>query len=119
MVSVSLHDPTTLPDADAVVVGVVPGNTGPRLARGAKPVEALMGRTLLAALRTLGATGKPDEVLKVPTLGLAPFPLVVATGLGADARSALMAHGFDGYVAKPIVPAALGRAIEAATLARR
>jgi len=88
MVSVSLHDPSTLPDADAVVVGVVPGNNGPRLARGAKPVEAVLGRTLLAALRTLGATGQPEEVLKVPTLGLAPFPLVVATGLGADARSA-------------------------------
>jgi len=87
MPNVSLSDPTAPVTADAVVVGVVPGERGPRLARGAKPVEAELGQQLSVALRALGATGRADEVLRIPTLGLAPFPLVVATGLGADARN--------------------------------
>ena len=86
MPNVSISDPTAPLTADAVVVGVVPGERGPRLARGAKPVEAELGRQLVAALRALGATGRLDEVLRIPTLGLASFPLVVATGLGDDAR---------------------------------
>jgi leucyl aminopeptidase len=51
---------------------------------GAEPVDAALGGRLLEALRTAGATGKPDEVTRIPTLGLAPFPLVVATGVGAE-----------------------------------
>ena len=88
MPSVSAVDPNAPISADAVVVGVLGGERGPRLARGAKPVEALLGRQLAAALRALGATGAADEVLRIPTLGLAPFPLVIATGLGEDPRSA-------------------------------
>ena len=88
MPSVSAVDPNAPINADAVVVGVVAGERGPRLAPGAKPVEALLGRQLTAALRALGATGAADEVLRIPTLGLAPFPLVIATGLGEDPRSA-------------------------------
>jgi Leucyl aminopeptidase len=70
--------------ADAVVVGVLKTPGGPRLAPGAEPVDAALGGRLLAALSTLGATGKPDEVIKVATLGLADVPLVVGTGLGAE-----------------------------------
>src|SRR6266496_5632071 len=71
--------------ADAtVVVGVHSGADGPRLAAGAEPVDDAMGGRLLAALVAVGATGKVDEVVKIPTLGVAPFPLVVATGLGDD-----------------------------------
>src|SRR5207247_10203100 len=44
--------------------------------------EARLGGGRLAAVRAVGATGKPDQVVKIPTLGVAPFPLVVATGLG-------------------------------------
>jgi leucyl aminopeptidase len=88
MVTVSITDPAAPIAADAVIVGVVPGDRGPRLARGAKPVEAALGKKLLAALGTLGASGKAGEVLTVPTLGLADFPLVVATGLGDDPKSA-------------------------------
>ncbi len=88
MPTVSITDPTAPVTADAVVVGTVPGARGPRLAPGAKQVEAALGRQLGAALRALGATGRADEVVRIPTLGLAPFPLVIAAGLGDDARSA-------------------------------
>jgi leucyl aminopeptidase len=88
MVSVSISDPSGPISADAVVVGVVSGTDGPRLAPGAKPVDAALGKRLDAALKTTGAVGKPDEVIKIPTLGLAPFPLVVATGLGPSTGDA-------------------------------
>ncbi len=88
MVSVSISDPSGPISADAVVVGVVAGPDGPRLAPGAKPVDAALGKRLAAALKTTGAVGKADEVTKIPTLGLAPFPLVVATGLGPSTSAA-------------------------------
>jgi leucyl aminopeptidase len=87
MVSVALTDPAAAITADAVIVGLVPGARRPWLAPGGKPVEAALGKRLLAALATLGASGKADEVWKVPTLGRAEFPLVVATGLGDDPKS--------------------------------
>ena len=80
MVTVSLAAPSELPANAAVVVGVHSGEL--RLAPGAGPVDTALGGRLLAALRAVGATGKPDQVVKIPTLGVAPFPLVVATGLG-------------------------------------
>jgi leucyl aminopeptidase len=88
MVSVSLVDTAEPVTADAVVVGLVPAPNGVKLAPGAKPVQDALGRKLLAAFTALGATGKADEVLRVPTLGLAPFPLVVGAGLGDDPRAA-------------------------------
>jgi leucyl aminopeptidase len=80
MVSVSLTASSELPANAAVLVGVHSGELS--LAPGAEPVDAALGGRLLAALRAVGATGKPDQVVKIPTLGVAPFPLVVATGLG-------------------------------------
>ena len=78
-----------IPPADAVVVGVHSAGSGVELAPGAAIVDDALGGRLVSALRAAGATGKADEVLKIPTLGLAPFPLVVATGLGArDADAA-------------------------------
>ncbi|WP_375498344.1 leucyl aminopeptidase [uncultured Jatrophihabitans sp.] len=82
--SVSVVAPTSQIRADAVVVGVHSGRDGMRVAAGAEAVDAALGGRLYEALRALGATGNVDEVLKIPTLGLADFPLVVATGLGAD-----------------------------------
>ena len=82
MPSVSIVPPTAPIRADAVVVAVRGGAGGPTLAPGAAIVDAALGTRLIAALRAAGASGRADEVTKIPTLGLADFPLVVATGLG-------------------------------------
>lgn len=82
MPKLSLVAPSAPLTADAVVVGVVEGDGGPKLAPGAEVVDTALDAKLLSALEATGATGKPDEVVKIPTLGLARFPLVVATGLG-------------------------------------
>ena len=77
--------PSTL-DVDAIVVGIVsqPGGQDPgiALAAGADGVDEAFGGRLTEALTALGATGRPGEVVKLPTLGALPAPLVVATGLG-------------------------------------
>ncbi|TAM91790.1 MAG: leucyl aminopeptidase [Jatrophihabitans sp.] len=74
--------------ADAVVVGAVRAAGGARIAPGARAVEKAMGKRLAAALATLEVTGRPDEVVRIPTLGTAPFPLLVVTGLGDDPHDA-------------------------------
>jgi leucyl aminopeptidase len=86
MPSVSVVAPDSLPNADVVVIGVHRGADGPSPAPGAQAVDAALDGRLGAALQALGATGRVDEVVKIPTLGLAEFALVVAAGLGpADA----------------------------------
>jgi leucyl aminopeptidase len=91
MPSVSLVDAAALgglaSDA-AIVVGVHSSKNGPVVAPGAAPIDEALGGRLAAALAAVGATGKADDVVKIPTLGLAPFPVVVATGLG-EANGAL------------------------------
>jgi leucyl aminopeptidase len=88
MPSVSLVDPAAPIKSDAVIVGVLQTQDGPRLAPGAQAVNRALGNRLLAALKDVGATGKPDQVVTIPTLGLADFKVVVATGLGENARDA-------------------------------
>src|SRR4051812_4775716 len=83
MPKISLVTPAAALTADAIVVAVIQDSAGPRLAAGAEAVDSALGGTLDAALKATGATGRPDEVTKIPTLGLARFPLVVATGVGA------------------------------------
>ncbi|GGM54231.1 putative cytosol aminopeptidase [Longimycelium tulufanense] len=74
-------DPAGLP-VDAVVVGTVQGPDGLELAPGAEPVDAAFGGGLLELLKLLGATGKADEVVKVPTRGAVTADVLIATGLG-------------------------------------
>ncbi|MBV9208030.1 MAG: leucyl aminopeptidase [Actinobacteria bacterium] len=62
-------------DADALVIGLFQGADGPVPAPGGE------GADVVAALTALGATGKPEEITKVPTAAL-PVPVVVAVGLG-------------------------------------
>ena len=88
MPSVSLVDPAAPLKADAVVVGVLKTDDGPRLAPGAQAVNKALGGKLLKALKDLGATGAPEQVHTLPTLGLADFPVVIAAGLGENARDA-------------------------------
>ncbi|MBW8480819.1 leucyl aminopeptidase [Actinomadura parmotrematis] len=71
-------------DADAIVIGVVPGPEGAVPAAGADGVDQALGGTLAASLAALGATGKAGEVVKLPTLGALPAKVVVAAGLGAE-----------------------------------
>jgi leucyl aminopeptidase len=90
-VSTDLHiasgSPSTA-DADAVVVGLLPAageESTPRLAPGADEVAEAFGEGdggLAAMLAVAGATGKAEEVVKVPTRGSITAPLLVAVGLG-------------------------------------
>lgn len=82
MPKISLVDAGSSIGDEAVIVGVHSSADGPVLAAGAEAVDAALEGRLVAALKAAGATGKPDEVTKIPTLGLAPFPVVAATGLG-------------------------------------
>ncbi|HYF74014.1 MAG TPA: leucyl aminopeptidase [Nocardioides sp.] len=81
--------------SEAVVVGVVQGAKGPTLAEGGEDVAAAYGRKLRPLLATLGVKGKAGEVVKVPTAGALPTPLLVLVGLGetADADAVRRAAG--------------------------
>jgi leucyl aminopeptidase len=71
--------------ADAVIIGVVPGPDGPVLAPGAQDVDTALGGTLAATLAALGATGAPDEITKIASGGALPAAVIVAAGLGPAA----------------------------------
>jgi leucyl aminopeptidase len=72
----------TTATVDALVVGTVCGEGGPQLLPGNEEVDAAFGGALVDLLVVLGARGKADEVIKVPTRGIISAPLLVATGLG-------------------------------------
>jgi leucyl aminopeptidase len=69
-------------DADALVIGVFQGLDGPVPALDIDDVD------LMAALTALGAVGKPEEVIKIPTAGHLATPVIAAVGLGPDPRGA-------------------------------
>jgi leucyl aminopeptidase len=70
--------------ADALVIGVVAGPDGPSLAagRGAPDLPRALRTTLGGALVGLGVTGKPDQVVRIPSSGGVATPVLVLTGLG-------------------------------------
>ena len=68
----------TATDADALVTGVFQGPDGPVLTLSTDDID------LMAALTALGATGKAEEITKIPTGGRLRTPVVVAVGLGAE-----------------------------------
>jgi leucyl aminopeptidase len=72
----------TTATVDALVVGTMLGDEGPRLLPGSEEVDAAFGGALTELLSVLGSRGKADEVIKVPTRGAISAPLLVATGLG-------------------------------------
>jgi leucyl aminopeptidase len=72
----------TTATVDALVVGTVSGEGGPRLLPGSAEVDAAFDGALSDLLAMLGARGKADEVIKVPTRGAISAPLLIATGLG-------------------------------------
>src|SRR5260370_1248518 len=86
----------TATDADALITGVFQGPDGPVLTLAPVDID------LMAALTALGATGKAEEITKVPTGGLpggsggvvppgqhslAPL-VIVAVGLGPEPEAA-------------------------------
>ena len=73
--------PTTT-DADALVTGVFQGQDGPVLTLSTDEID------LMAALTALGATGKAEELTKIPTGGQLPAPVIVAVGLGPEPGAA-------------------------------
>ncbi len=78
----------TATDADALVIGVFQGADGP------VPFPDIDEFDLMGALTALGATGKPEEITKIPTAGRLATPVIAAVGLGPDHRAA--GSGADG-----------------------
>jgi len=68
--------------ADALIIGVTEGPSGPVPAHGSEETDAALGGTLAATLAALGATGKQDELTKIASSGSITAPLIVAVGLG-------------------------------------
>jgi leucyl aminopeptidase len=69
-------------EADALIVGVVQDEDGPRPAPGAADVDDALGGTLTDLLTALDATGRAEEVTKIPAAGKLPVPVIGAVGLG-------------------------------------
>ncbi|MBV9162050.1 MAG: leucyl aminopeptidase [Pseudonocardiales bacterium] len=72
----------TTATVDALVVGTMSSAESLRLLPGSEEVDAAFDGELTGLLTVLGARGKADEVIKVPTRGAISAPLLVATGLG-------------------------------------
>src|SRR5690242_14735128 len=93
MTSVFLRDAADPLTADVVVIATVATDQGPVLAAGAQPVDDALGGVLDQALAALEATGRADEVCKIPTLGLGGdglrCSLVIATGIGRSSPDRL------------------------------
>jgi len=68
----------TATDTDVLVTGVFQGPDGPVLTLGTDESD------LMAGLTALGATGKAEEITKIPTGGRLATPVVVAVGLGKE-----------------------------------
>src|SRR5260370_4327752 len=64
----------TATDADALVIGVFQGTDGP------VPTPDITEIDLMTALTALGATGKPEEITKIPTPGRLATPVIAAAG---------------------------------------
>ncbi len=108
--STELHTASGSPataEADAVVIGVLAGD-GPQLAPGSEEIaEAFDGDGafdggLAALLAVAGATGKADEVVKIPTRGTITAPLLVAVGLGKGAVTPEQVRRASGAAARAL-----------------
>jgi leucyl aminopeptidase len=93
--------------ADVVVVGVGRTPKGLRAAPGGEGVAAAYGRKLAPLLSTVGFTGKPGEVTKVPTGGIVKSPLLLLVGLGElDDLDASVVRRAAGVAARSVSNAA-------------
>ena len=94
--------------SDVVVVGALQSGKDVRLAAGAEDVAEAYGRKLRPLLSTLGFTGKPGEVLKLPTAGTISSPLLLIVGLGKDPGHVSVRRA-AGAAARAISNALVGR----------
>jgi leucyl aminopeptidase len=111
-VTTTLHTSQEAPRdtrADAIVIGVIEGPDGPVPAPGADDVNAALGGNLAETLSTLGATGKAEEVTKIPSSGRLNAPTIAAVGIGAAAGNG---GPFDGEALRRAAGAAV-RALSA------
>ena len=67
---------------ETLVIGTIQGSDGPELAPGAEDVAAGFDGDLVKVLSALGATGKADEVVKLPAGGSLRADVLLAVGLG-------------------------------------
>jgi leucyl aminopeptidase len=106
--------------ADAVVVGIVQHDKGPRIAPGGEDLAKAYGRKFQPLLATLGVTGKAGEVVKVPTSGSIGSPLLVLTGIGprVDATAVRRAAGVAARAATNAVSVAVALPADSAELVR-
>jgi leucyl aminopeptidase len=95
--------------ADVIVIGVTEGPDGPVPAPGADDINAALGGNLAETLRTLGATGKPEEVTKIASSGRLNAPLIAAVGIGTTGNGS---GTFDGEALRRAAGAAV-RALSA------
>jgi leucyl aminopeptidase len=75
--------PTSL-KVDALVVGVAKASSGVVLVPGSADVDKAFKGRLAAVVESLGATGRADDVVKLPSGGAVTAPVVVAVGLGDE-----------------------------------
>ncbi|GAA0540307.1 putative cytosol aminopeptidase [Saccharopolyspora subtropica] len=92
---------------DTLVVGTVQGADGLELAPGAEPVAAAYDGDLVQVLTSLGASGKAEEVVKLPASGKLRACVLLAVGLGKP--------GDGGAVTAEAVRRASGAAARALT----
>lgn len=67
---------------EAIVIGIVQGSNGPEPAPGAERVAADADGDLTSALSAVGATGKADEIVKIPAGNSLQADLILGVGLG-------------------------------------
>ncbi|GAA5152271.1 leucyl aminopeptidase [Nocardioides marinquilinus] len=106
--------------ADAVVVGVLRGPSGPTLAPGGDEVASAYGRRLAPLLATLGVTGKAGEVVKLPTSKTISSPVLLLAGLGDEVTpgTARRAAGVAARAATNAASVALALPADSAALVR-
>ena len=117
-VTMTIHTsetPARALDADALIVGVIQGVDGPRPAPGSSEVDDALGGTLTDLLTALDATGRAEEITKIPAAGRLPVPVIVAVGLGGG--SATLDGGESRFEPETLRRAA-GAAVRALTAAR-
>lgn len=103
----ALTDTTDPSRADILVIGILKGEESVALAPGAEAADAAFDGKLADVLATLGATGRAEEIVKLPTLGRLSAGVVLAAGLGKPAA--------DGTISAEQVRRAAGAAARALT----